>query len=46
MVRRGLLGVLFFGAATMALAFLTLPLVAIFVRVPRGASSTSSRTRS
>ena len=36
MVRRGALGVLFFGAATIALAFLTLPLIAIFVRVPPG----------
>ena len=35
-VRRGLLGALFFAAATIALAFLALPLVAIFVRVAPG----------
>jgi molybdate transport system permease protein len=35
-VRRGLLGAFFFAAATIALAFLALPLVAIFVRVPPG----------
>jgi molybdate transport system permease protein len=34
--RRGLLAVLVFAAATLALAFLALPLVAIFVRVPPG----------
>ena len=36
MIRRGLLGAFFFAAATIALAFLALPLVAIFVRVPPG----------
>ena len=36
MVRRGLLRALFFAAATIALAFLALPLVAIFVRVAPG----------
>ena len=36
MVRRGLLRALFFAAATIALAFLALPLVAIFVRAAPG----------
>ncbi len=35
-LRQGLLAVLFFTAAMLALAFLALPLVAIFVRVPPG----------
>jgi molybdate transport system permease protein len=35
-VRRALLATLFFGAAAVALAFLALPVVAIFTRVPPG----------
>jgi molybdate transport system permease protein len=35
-MRRALLAALFFGAATAALAFLALPVVAIFTRVPPG----------
>jgi molybdate transport system permease protein len=35
-IRRGLLGAFFFAASAIALAFLALPLVAIFVRVPPG----------
>jgi molybdate transport system permease protein len=35
-VRRALLATLFFGAAALALAFLALPVVAIFTRVPPG----------
>ena len=35
-MRRTFVGVLFFGAATVALAFLALPVVAIFTRVPPG----------
>ncbi|HEY8842813.1 MAG TPA: hypothetical protein VIM23_02810, partial [Gaiellaceae bacterium] len=36
MVRRGLLAALIVAASGLALAFLTLPLVAVFVRVPPG----------
>ena len=35
-LRRGLLGVLFFGASAVAFVFLALPVVAIFTQVPPG----------